>query len=255
MGWGQSPPAANPAPAWENSGKPIVVPFLCTDDDIQWAGLSCSDDEPCPIYLELAAAASVGNRILTAGNIHSSAVTLYSVLLASEDAGHTWHEAHERIRGAGLDRVQFADPLTGWISGQLLFPLPQDPFLLLTSDGGASWRQRPIFGEGQYGSIQTFAFSSRTNGSLVIDRGRSSEGDRYALYDSPDGGETWAFKDESSKPMRLAREASESSDWRARADGATQSFHLERRLGERWSEVASFAVPLAPCRPPQAVDH
>ena len=50
---------------------------------MEWAGMSCSDEEPCPVYLELAAVESVGNRIFLAGNIHSNAVTLYSLLLAS----------------------------------------------------------------------------------------------------------------------------------------------------------------------------
>jgi len=48
---------ATPAPAvLENSGKPMLLRFRCTEDDIQWAGLSCSANEPCPVYLELAAA-------------------------------------------------------------------------------------------------------------------------------------------------------------------------------------------------------
>jgi photosystem II stability/assembly factor-like uncharacterized protein len=113
-------------------------------------------------------------RIFAAGNIHSSAVTLYSVLLASEDAGHTWREAYERIRGASLDRIQFLDAELGWTSGQALSPLPQDPFLLLTSDGGKTWRQRVIFSESRVGSIQQFHFSARDSGSLIIDRGPHS---------------------------------------------------------------------------------
>ena len=48
------------------------------------------------------------------GNIHSDAVTLYSVLLGSEDAGATWQEIHPRIRLSGLDHLQFMDADTGW---------------------------------------------------------------------------------------------------------------------------------------------
>jgi len=57
-----SPPAAVPPtpapvvnPVIENSGKPMLVPFKCTDEDIHTAGLTCSEDDPCPVYLELSA--------------------------------------------------------------------------------------------------------------------------------------------------------------------------------------------------------
>ena len=206
--WAQEQPPANPAPpVLENSGKPMLLPFRCTEDDVQWAGLSCSADEPCPVYLELAAVESGvppgPGRIFAAGNIHSSAVTLYSVLLASEDAGHTWREAHERIRGASLDRIQFLDAELGWTSGQALSPLPQDPFLLLTSDGGKTWRQRVIFSESRVGSIQQFHFSAKDSGSLIIDRGPGSEGGRYELYESPDAGESWTIRETSDRPLQL----------------------------------------------------
>ena len=253
--WAQEQPPANPAPPMlENSGKPMLLPFRCTEDDIQWAGMSCSADEPCPVYLELAAVESGvppgPGRIFAAGNIHASDVTLYSVLLASEDAGHTWREAYERIRGASLDHIQFFDAELGWISGQALSPLPQDPFLLLTSDGGKKWRQRVIFSESRVGSIQQFQIGAKDSGSLIIDRGPGAEGGRYELYESPDAGETWTIRETSDRPFQLKPSpAALPSEWRARADGPTQSFHLERRQGERWVPVAAFAVKLGACQP------
>ena len=102
-------PAQDLPPLLENTGKPVVVPFQCSAEDIQAAGLSCSEDDPCPIFLELTAVESLGNRIFAAGNIHSAAVTIDTVLLGSEDGGHTWREVAGRIRSAGLDRVQFLD--------------------------------------------------------------------------------------------------------------------------------------------------
>jgi photosystem II stability/assembly factor-like uncharacterized protein len=231
------------------------VAFHCTADDIQWAGLSCSEEDPCPIYLELTAVESVGLRMFAAGNIHSAAVTLYSTLLGSEDAGHTWREVHPGIRGVGFDHIEFLDTETGWVSGQTLFPLPQDPFLLLTSDGGKTWRQRPVFGdnrENRFGSIQQFFFASKSSGSLIVDRGQGSDGDRWESYDSPDVGESWAIKETSGKPLALKRLPARAAEWRLRADAATQSFHIEHRQGERWVNVAAFAVKLGSCKPPQA---
>jgi hypothetical protein len=252
--WAQEqPPATLAPPVLENSGKPMLLPFGCTEDDTQWAGLSCSADEPCPVYLELAAVESGvppgPGRIFAAGNIHALDVTLYSVLLASEDGGHTWREAHERIRGASLDHIQFLDAQLGWTSGQALSPLPQDAFLLLTSDGGKTWRQRPIFSESRIGSIQQFYFSAKDSGSLIIDRGPGAEGGRYELYESPDAGESWTIRQTSDQPLKLKPLPVAPSEWRVRADGPTQSFHLERRQGERWVSVAAFSVKLGACQP------
>src|SRR5205085_1162453 len=137
-------PAAPKGPGkLTNTGAPLRVPFQCTNEDMEWAGMSCSTEEPCPVYLELAAVESVGNRIFLAGNIHSNAVTMYSLVLATDDAGKTWREPYERLRGTELDHVQFIDFENGWISGQVLVPIAQDPFLLITSDSGKTWRKRP----------------------------------------------------------------------------------------------------------------
>src|ERR1035438_310778 len=131
----------------ENTGKPMVALFHCTEEDIHSAGLTCSEQDPCPVYLELAAVESTGIRIFAAGNIHTASATLYTILLGSEDNGQTWREVHERVYGAGLDHIQFADVETGWASGLSFAPLAQDPFLFMTTDGGKTWRAHAIFNE------------------------------------------------------------------------------------------------------------
>jgi hypothetical protein len=244
--------AQSPPPILENHDRPMVVPFKCTEEDMAWAGLSCTEQDPCPAYFELAAAEPSGARLFAAGNIHSESVTLYSVFLGSDDGGKTWQEVHDRIRGAGLDHIQFVDLINGWVSGEALSPLSQDPFLLITADRGASWRRQPIFGDTEPGSIQQFHFSSTKDGSLIIDRGEGSEVERYSLYDSADGGETWRVRQLSKTPLRLPGAADKEGDWRVRADRATQSFRIEHRQGERWAAAASFAVKAGACKPPPA---
>ena len=182
--WAQDPPpacgaarapgGAGRAAGAANTGKPMVVPFRCTEEDIRSAGLTCSEQDPCPVYLELAAVESTGIRIFTAGNIHTANATLFTILLGTEDNGQTWREVHERVRGAGLDHLQFADVETGWTSGLSFAPLPQDPFLLMTTDGGKTWRSHAIFNETRFGSIQQFFFEDKKSGSLVIDHGAGS---------------------------------------------------------------------------------
>jgi hypothetical protein len=242
-----------PPPALEFTGKPIVVPFRCTDEDIRSAGLACTDDEPCPVYLELTSLASSGIRLFTAGNIHTATVTLLSIVLGSDDNGHTWREVFERLRGSGYDAIQFVGSDNAWISGLSLVPLPQDPFLLKTNDGGKTWRQSPLSSEPLYGSIQQFRFDDATNGALILDHGPGSGSDRYERYESVDGGDSWTAKETSVKPLALKRTsnaaAAAQSEWRVRADANSRSFQLEHRSGGRWTSVAAFAVNLGVCRP------
>jgi photosystem II stability/assembly factor-like uncharacterized protein len=240
-----------PAPVLRNAGKPMALPFHCTDEDMQWAGMSCSEEQPCPIFLEISAVDTLGNRIILLGNIHTESATLYSVLLASEDGGATWREPYERMRGTGLDRLQFIDFEHGWISGETLVPVSHDPFLLITSDGGQSWRMRPVFGEGRGGAIQQFWFQTASSGAMVIDRMESTESSRYELYESPNGGETWIIRRTSDKPIPIRRPGPEAGDtgWRIRADARSKSFAVEKRQGDHWDAVASFLVEIGSCKP------
>src|SRR3989442_172579 len=140
-----------PAPI-ENNGKPMRVPAICRQDDLQSLGLTCTEDEPCPLYLELSAVESAGGRLFLAGNIHTSTFTLSSILLGSADGGRTWTEPYDRVRFSALEQIEFIDMEYGWISGATLGALPRDPFFLLTSDGGKTWRLRPLFEETHGGS-------------------------------------------------------------------------------------------------------
>jgi len=231
----------------------MVVPFECTAEDVQSAGFSCSEEAPCPIYLELSAATAKGNKYYVVGNIHSDAVTLYSVLLGSEDAGATWQEIHPRIRLSGLDHLQFLDADTGWAGGQQLFPLPQEPFVLLTSDAGKNWRQQPVLGEDadkRYGSIQEMHFSSKTDGGVIIDRSQGGDAGPFALYESPDGGASWSLKEQNAKPLHLKGAPDQDADWRMRVDPGAKAFLLEERRGERWISHAAFSVNLGMCKVP-----
>jgi len=244
-------PAAPQAPAvLTNSGKPMTVSFQCSPDDIREAGLDCSEQSPCPIYLELATVESTGIRIFAAGNIHTASATLYSIVLGSDDNGHTWSEPFNRVRGASFDRIQFSGTDAGWISGELVYPLPRDPFLLLTTDGGKSWRQQAIFSESRMGAMQQFWFEDAKHGFVIVDHGAGSEGDRYELFESQDGGDSWTIKQTSVKPLTIRRgSTAASSDWRVRADAPSKSFHLEHREGTRWVSLAAFTVSLGVCKP------
>lgn len=254
----ETPPPAAPKPeetkpaALQFQGKPLLLPFACTEDDISGFGMTCTAEDPCPVYLELAGLQPLGAKVFLAGNLHNSESTMYSVLLASEDSGKTWTEPFERIRGAGLEQFQFLDFATGWVSGQLLGVAPRDPFFLLTTDGGVNWRRRPVLSESRISAIEQFYFESKNNGSLLIDRVQGTEaGARYERYETMTGGDTWMIREVSSKPLQLkgAKPLGPPADWRLRADSAAKAHFIEKRNGTRWQTVAVFQVQVGVCKP------
>jgi hypothetical protein len=231
----------------ENTGSPMRVAFACAGDDLQAAGLSCNEDEPCRILLELSAVETSAGRVFLAGNLHTTATTLSSILLVTEDNGRTWREAYRRIPYAALDQIQFVDFQHGWISGQNVQSLARDPFLLATDDGGVTWREQPIFGEAQEaGAIQRFHFDSVTTGMLLLDRGA---GKRYELYRTASGGMTWDLVRADRDPIPFpGGPPSAATSWRIRADAKTSAWLIEQNRGDIWQRIAAFSTEAAVCR-------
>lgn len=223
------------------------LPFECTAADTQAAGLSCSEEEPCPVFLELADVEAVGNKLFITGNLHTPNITLLSILLVSENSGGAWTEPQPRIPLSGLDEIQFIDFQNGWISGANLQSAARDPFLLITTDGGKTWRQRPIFDESRVASIERFWFTSREEGVMLIDA--RLENSRHELYETRTGGESWALRQSSLTPIRFPlNPAPSSSGWRLRADAGSHSYALEKSQGQRWQKIASFLVDAGACK-------
>jgi photosystem II stability/assembly factor-like uncharacterized protein len=217
--------------------------------------MPCSANEPCPVYLELSSVEVVGPKLFVTGNLHTDTATLDSMLLATEDGGKSWTEPHPRIRNGALEQIQFLDFEMGWVGGHILQGIPRNPFLLITRDGGKTWRAAPITEDERAGSIDQFWFDSRTAGTLLIDRLRSAtNGARYELYESMTGGESWSLKEASSRPIQTKRaRPTGNPDWRLRADTRSKSYHLERKQGAAWTVVAAFPIRVGECRAKEPV--
>jgi len=135
--------------------EPIHVAFDCTEQDTREAGLTCSEDEPCPVYLELSGVESFLNRVFIVGNLHTSEATLFSILLASDDSGKTWRFVSFIPLG---DSAHYA-PSTH-LCGDLNHIYTQTSAgVLLSTDQGITWQNLcgpkfPIWEEGQvYGGF------------------------------------------------------------------------------------------------------
>jgi photosystem II stability/assembly factor-like uncharacterized protein len=224
---------------------PQKIDKVCSQEDIDALGLSCSEDEPCPVFLELSAAEGFGANVFVTGNLHTVDTTISGVLLSSGDGGKTWNEPVQRIRAAELDQIQFADPQHGWAVGVKVDPLPRDPFLLVTVTGGEMWHPVPLFDEPLHGSIQQFWFESPNRGELVVDRSQGQT-KRYELYASTTGGETWMLKESSDRPMQLPNDRPENGNWRTAAD--KDSYRVERRTATGWETLARFPIHAGDCK-------
>ena len=234
-------PAA-PAPA----SVPKQLSFTCRPEDISAAGLDCPAQSPCAVYLELNGIDSSASSIIAAGDFHTDRATLASVLLSSTDSGKTWTEPFQRMPLTTLDHVQFADLGHGWVSGWTGNSLPQNPFLLATTDGGKTWRKLPIGDDAGTGSIGHFRFDSPNVGSLIVD---TAGGAHHQLFQTIDGGESWELQREADRPIPLPRTASPppESVWRLRADSATKAYVIEHHAAQDWEPVSRILLAAGTC--------
>ena len=224
------------------------IPYTCSAADMEAFGFTCTPQEPCPVYAELVSVDALSGRLFVTGNLHTVSATMYGLLLVSEDGGKTWTEPVKRDRWTAFELIQFADLQHGWVSGVTIQPLPKDPFLLLTADGGKTWRARPLFEESHFGSIQQFWFENAKAGELILD---ASEGkiQRYERYETQSGGESWEAKEVNNKPLKLtAARPNQNPTWRLRTDAASKTFRVEERTTTGWNLTASFDVHVADCK-------
>jgi photosystem II stability/assembly factor-like uncharacterized protein len=229
-----------------------VFSFVCTEDDIREFGLTCDEEEPCPVFLEIAAVEAAGSTLVLSGNLHTQATTMFGVLLVSEDGGQSWTEPAKRLKWAALEHIQFADFQHGWVSGVMLEPLPRDPFFMITSDGGKTWRRRPMFDDAHFGSIQQFWFDSEKSGELILDASQGAIR-RYEVHATMTGGDSWEVKETTRTQPRLARaRPRENPTWRVRVDSAAKAYRVEKRViqatGEGWETAAVFPVAAGECK-------
>jgi hypothetical protein len=223
---------------------PVRVDYACPPEDIETFGLTCSEDRPCPVFFEVSAVDSIGSRVFVAGDIHTGTTTLYGVLLFTEDGGASWSESIPRLRLAAFDQFQFIGE-HGWLSGHRVEPLPKDPFLMLTTDGGKSWRERPLFEETRFGSIAQFWFDSATGGQLIFDDS-VGKATYQELYSTMTGGESWEIKQKSTKVLASVRAFTER--WSVTAPMGSATYLIERIVNGKKESVARFLIHIGDCK-------
>ncbi len=232
------------------TGEPIVLPAQCTNEVMEELGLFCPADSPCPVYVQLNSVEFIEGKLFLAGNVHTEAVTIASILLASDDGGLSWREAAQRVLRASLDRVVFFDEEHGWAAGHMLDGgRARDPFFLLTTDGGRHWRRRPVFDEPRAAVIEDFWFDSDYSGVLLIEaRLEDGGGRQYERFETMTGAESWMIREVSSRPIRVRRRpARRLNEWRIEVDEARDAWAVQKRTGAGWVTAAEFAIGAGAC--------
>ena len=235
--------------------KPIEVTPQCTAELVESLELPCTEDAPCPLFLELSSAEAAGPRLIVAGNLHTGSATVQSILLISDDDGRSWADAHIRMPAAVLDQIVFHDFALGWITGHRLFGnVPRDAFVLITTDGGKTWRRKTVSSEAnRTGVIEHIRFDGKSAGRLAIDRVRSADdGLRYEVWETLTAGESWNIKQVDSRPLPFEPVKREKSlQFVPSKEG--QVVRLQRG-GSPPATVATFRVRIGECKPPAPVE-
>lgn len=238
------------------AAQTVKLSVVCADEEIREFGLVCDEDEPCPVYLEIAGVEPVGARLFAVGNLHTGTATLWSVLLMSEDGGKTWTEPYPRQKSVAFDMVQFVDFENGWVSGHQAGSLARDPFLLRTVDAGRTWRKFPLYRDSPVAFIEQFWFETKDQGTLIVQRRGAGVG-RYQRLETRDGGAAWAMREAAEDPIegKRARGAvSMNADWRVRADAKANQLRIEKREARQWRAVAAFPLVAGKCEPREVED-
>lgn len=223
---------------------PVHVDYTCTQADFDSFGLSCSEEQPCPVFFEVSAVDAFGSRIVVAGDIHTATTTLYGVVLTTEDGGAGWNEAFTRPRSTAFEQLQIIGD-HGWLSGQRLEPLPKDPFLLITSDGGKNWRERPIFEETRFGSIAQFRFETTLSGELIFDDS-VGKAVHQELYATKTGGDNWDLRQTGTKALHL-KPVSDAA-WIVTAPPGSKTYLIEHAVGGKKQAFARFLIHIGDCK-------
>lgn len=241
------------APLLAYEGEPLKLPQECRAEAFLRAGLVCSEESPCDMFLELVDITNIQDRVLLIGNIHTPSATIATVLLRSDDAGKTWTEAFERVDAAGLEMIQTLNGQHGWIGGQ---QTTQDhasaPFLLVTTDGGVNWVRRPVWSgdEERHGAVIEIYFDEPQHGFVIIDQ-LTSEGDSYELYESMNSGLSWSIRQVSSEMPTIRRRMvanDAEKPWRLNEDRGAAAYEVEHLVDGEWTKVSAFAGDLGACR-------
>ncbi len=234
-------------------GAEIRLPSDCRIERLEYAGMICTQDQPCRLLLDFTAIDAAGDFVVLAGEIHTAEATLESVVLTSSDAGESWTEAAERVAAAGIEAVEIVEGVHVWAAGQQGDTATvEKPFTLYSDDAGETWSLRKLgtYDEPVRGVVLEFRFDAPQHGYMVLEK-LTSTGDPFELRETFNGGRSWGIRQiTADRPKipggRFLKPAEEL--WRFREESG--DWVIERRSDAEpggWSIATRFAVELEAC--------
>lgn len=238
-------------------GPVISLSAVCDVDRLEYAGIRCSADRPCELFLELVSIASEGDWMVLAGEVHTSEATYESVVLTSKDGGARWTESAERISAGGIESISIIDAQTAFVAGQQGDTATGEiPFLLVTDDGGVSWETRMVEtgGEKVEGLVVGFQADSTSHGYLTLEQ-LAATSDAYRLYETYNGGRSWSIRQISAERPQVPgpRLAVKTENWSVQPDSSSGEFLVAKRTSSApsgWADQSRFAGTVGSCPMP-----
>jgi hypothetical protein len=235
-------------------GPVVSLQTACDIDRLEYAGIRCSEDRPCELFLELVSVVSEGDWMVLAGEIHTADATYESVVLSSKDGGLTWTESADRIAAGGIESISIVDAQTAFVAGQQGDTATGEmPFLLVTDDGGVSWETRMVEtgGEKVEGLVVAFQADTTSHGYLTLEQ-LAATGDAYRLYETYNGGRSWSIRQISADQPQIPgpRLAIKSENWSVRPDSDSGEFIVAKRSSSAasgWADQGRFAGTAGSC--------
>ncbi len=244
-------PEKPPTPVY--SGENVALPIECKTGKLEYSGILCSPEQPCVLYLDLAAIAAEGDFVVAAGELHSNESTLESVVLSSADGGKTWKEAAERVPAAGIEAVEIVDGGYAWAAGQQGDAATvEKPFTLYTGDYGESWSLRKL-GDAEdpiRGVVVDFRLDSAEHGYIILEQ-LSTTGDPFQMRETYNGGRSWDIRQITAERPKIPGGRflrTPEQMWRLREDSG--AWRIERRSDAEpggWALSTSFLVEAGSC--------
>ena len=235
-------------------GPVASLSTTCEVDRLEYAGIRCSTDRPCELFVELVSVASQGNWVVLAGEVHTADATYESVVLSSADGGVTWIESSERIAAGGIESISIIDAQTAFVAGQQGDTATGEiPFLLVTEDGGVSWEERTVSagGEKVEGLVVAFQADTTSHGYLILEQ-LAATSDPYRLYETYTGGLSWSIRQISADKPQIPgpRLALRTEDWSIRPDSSSGEYIVAKRSSSEssgWAEQGRFSGAVGSC--------
>jgi len=144
------------------------------------------------VSLSVDSVAQLDDKVLLIGGSYSTTASMRSVLLRSDDAGRTWHDAGFWLTGSATGDIFVLDAQHAWAVVSWMVESWGAPFVVFrTTDGGKTWQRArqnlPI--DKNIGVANDFGicFASPNDGVAWLS---GTTGIRYH-YLTTDGGMTW----------------------------------------------------------------